>query len=257
MTATYRATISPTNGNNVQLLFPDSQFRDVVDQFKAINNNYVSAKHMGAALKIAIKPGTKALRKNTPKGPTGNLKRAIATKVVKYWKQDYGWAAALTGYRRSGKGDAKSFGGGSVMIGKDRAYHQGFLEFGTRQRRTKSGNIASSYNWRGPFKLEVKESRKRGPDGKYAKFMKRQGYRQVGKVSTVPKYPKAFFKSVPEGETVDLKYMPLGGTQLRKPPIRFSFNQALPAMRALMNENMRLQLQKAINEVWGRSQKGY
>lgn len=255
MTQTYIPTISPTNQNNVQLLFPESQFQDVVAQFKKINNNFISAKHIGAALRKAIKPGTKALRANTPKGPTGNLKRAIATKVVKYWKQDYGWAAALTGYRRSGTGDGKSFGGGSVMVGKDRAYHQGFLEFGTRLRRTK-GNIASSYNWRGPFVLEAKESRKRGPDGKYGKFLKRQGYKQTGSVSTVPKYPKSFFKSAPEGETVDLKYMPLGGTQLRKPPIRFSFNQALPAMKALMNENMRIQLQKAVNEVWGRSQQG-
>ena len=158
------------NQNQVVVLFPESEFDDVVEAFKRINRNYVAAKHMGAALRKAIKPGNKALRKNTPRGPTGNLKRAIATKVVKYWKQDYGWAAALTGYRRSGTGDAKSFGGGSVRVGNDRAFHQGFVEFGTKKRRTANGSIASSFNTRGPFKLEVKESRKRGPNGKYNKF---------------------------------------------------------------------------------------
>lgn len=244
------------NQNRVVVLFPDSEFDDVVDAFKRLNRNYVSAKHMGAALRKAIKPGNKALRKNTPRGPTGNLKRAIATKVVKYWKQDYGWAAALTGYRRSGNGDSKSFGGGSVQIGKDRAFHQGFVEFGTKKRRTVNGSIASSFNTRGPFKLEVKESRKKGPNGKYAKFNKRQGYRQTGNVSTVPKYPKAFFKSAPDGETVDLKRMPVGGTKRIK-PIAFSFIQALPSMRNIMNIEMPRQLAAAIKESWYLDSKGF
>ena len=235
------------NGTTVELLFPETEFDDIVQSFKRINSTFIQSKHIGAALRQAIKPGTKALRKNTPRGPTGNLKRAIATKVVKYWKQDYGWAAALTGYRRSGTGDSKSFGGGSVQIGKDRAFHQGFVEFGTKKRRTANGSIASSFNTRGPFKLEVKESRKKGPNGKYNKFLKRQGFRQTGNVSTVPKYPKAFFKSVPDGETVDLKRMPIGGTK-RVKPIAFSFIQALPAMRSEMNKWMRIQLEKAVNE---------
>jgi hypothetical protein len=249
------AVSSGSNQNRVEILFPDSSFQDVVAAFKRINRNYVTAKHMGAALKKAIKPGHVALKRNTPKGPTGNLKRAVASKVVKYWKQDYGWAAALAGYRRPGTGNSTSAQGGSVRKGNDRAFHQGFVEFGTQKRRTLRSNIASSFNTLGPFELEAKQSRKK-VNGKYQKFLKRQGYRQVGEVVTVPKYPKAFFKRAPADEMVDLSYMPLGGTQLRRAPVRYSFNQALPMMKSLMNIEMTRQLSAAIKESWYLDSKG-
>jgi len=42
----------------------------------------LARKHMGAAIRRCLAPGLAALRSTTPRGPTGNLRRAIDSKVV-------------------------------------------------------------------------------------------------------------------------------------------------------------------------------
>ena len=141
--------------------------------FKQLPNN-IAARVIGAGLRRAAKPGETALKQITPKGPTGNLRRSIKT-IVKRYPRD-GAAVAIVGYVKAGTGKSKSAGGGKVMKGPDRAFHQFWIEFGTvdrysEKRSARGGYIASSYNQVGPFV-----------------------FKGGGKVQTSPGYPKAFFK---------------------------------------------------------------
>jgi hypothetical protein len=179
--------------------------------FKQLPTN-IAARVIGAGLRRAAKPGEVALKRITPKGPTGNLFRSIKTIVKKYPRD--GAAVAVVGYVKAGTGKSKSAGGGKVKKGPDRAFHQFWIEFGTSDRIVSTpatssykrssrsekaklvkalgkkqakelitkteiidrqgGYIASSFNKLGPFVL------KKSKGG--------------GRVQTSPGYPKAFFK---------------------------------------------------------------
>jgi HK97 gp10 family phage protein len=102
---------------DVSLEFPE--LTELREQFKKLPTN-IAAKHLGASLRKAMAPGLTALKRNTPKGPTGNLRKSIKLKIKPYPKN--GNAVGLVGYE-IGKGS--------------KGYHQGFLEFGTKERRTK------------------------------------------------------------------------------------------------------------------------
>jgi hypothetical protein len=71
----------------VKVEFPEMhELRKKLRQFPS----NLAAKHLGAALRKASKPGLTALRSEVranQKGPTGNLRRAIATKVKTYKKR--------------------------------------------------------------------------------------------------------------------------------------------------------------------------
>ena len=177
----------------------------------------IAAKHLGAALRKASKPAQQALKaevRANQKGPTGNLLRAVTTKVVTYKKS--GNAVALVGFTKAGTGKSQATKG-SVRKGKDRAFHAGFLEFGTKPRYTKK-SIASSYNRLGPFTL--------------AKVAKRGKYAGQVRVNTKPKYPKAFFKRAPAGQRVFL-----GNTQ-REAPIKTSWRKSQGSVRFAMQQGM-------------------
>lgn len=151
----------------------------------------LSARTMAAACKRALAPGVKVLKRRSPKGPTGNLQRAVAIKSVSYGKD--GTGVAVVGYTKAGTGKSKASQGGKVRRGKDRAFHQFWIEFGTKERRikkpAKSGRfIASSYKSLGPFRIFRKALVK--------------GERAV--VQSAPKYPKAFFRAAPAGEPLVL-----------------------------------------------------
>jgi len=189
----------------------------------------LARKHMGAAITRTLKPALMALRTTTPKGPTGNLKRAIASKVTKYQS---GNIVGLVGYRRTGTGKTQSTKG-KRKLGNDRAFHQHFVEFGTNDRRTK-GPIASSYKNLGPFRIK--------PIATSGKF------KGVARVQTTPSYPRAFFKRAPRGQGVYLGSMPIGGTR-GQPPVRTAFERALPEMKASMPENMAISLNNALKDI--------
>lgn len=217
----------PDSTLKVDMYFPD--MNELRAELLKLPKN-LAAKHLGAALRKAVQPGLTALRKNTPKGPTGNLRKSIKTKVKTYPKN--GNAVGMVGY---------SWGGES------KGYHQGFIEFGTKERTTKQGRFASSFRWkldtagrgRGGFRI-VTPTRGKG----------------AGKMKTVnPPYPKSFFKSAKAGQKVDLGKMPIGG-RTGKPPVKTAFNQARPAMEVELRLQLAARIEKAWAELEGRTKRG-
>lgn len=198
----------------VKLEFPEiEELRRELKKF----HPSLAAKHLGAALRSASKPGVTALKSEVranQKGPTGNLLRSVTTVVRKYPKS--GNAVALVGFTKAGSGK-RAPTGGSVQKGKDRAFHAGFLEFGTKPRYTK-GAIASSFTRLGPFKIKPIPKR-----GKFAGSTR---------VQTTPKLPKAFFKRAPKGQRAFV-----GRTQPER-PIATSFRKSQGSIRSELKAGM-------------------
>lgn len=100
---------------------------------------YLSARYMASGLRAAAEQGgtLKVLRNLTPKGKTGNLKRAVAIKSKKYPRTGVG--IAIIGYK-SGRKMNEPYD--NTKLG----YHQGLVEFGTKQRyrRAKDGRQVST-----------------------------------------------------------------------------------------------------------------
>lgn len=210
-------------GIDMKVEFPE--LRRLQEAFRGFRTS-LARKHMGAAIRRSLKPGIDALKRNTPKGPTGNLRRAIASKVKTYVS---GNAVGLVGFVAAGSGKSKSAGGGKIQKGKDRAYHAGFLEFGTKERviktssRRAGASVASSFRTLGPFKI--------------AKTARRGKFAGVVRVSTTPRYPKAFFKKAPRGGILSLREMPMGG-KLGGPPVKDAYNESLGSMRSQLGIEM-------------------
>jgi hypothetical protein len=175
----------------------------------------LQAKHMAAALGRAIVPGVQALKKATPKGPTGNLRAAVTKKTKRYRKS--GTGIALAGYAVVSRGFK------SDKNDKKKGNHAHFLEFGTQERFTKRGRIASSLSKRGKFAIA----------------------NTGGKLTTDTRF--SFFKSAPKGQFVSTGRMPIGGST-GKPPIFTAFKQSESQMKSLVGKEMANALQKAINE---------
>ena len=247
---------NPYNNQNTGTIVLQSPLTDdyalIVQSFRAFKSNFLQAKHIGAALKNTSKPAVKALRKATPKGPTGNLKRAVDVKVRRYDKQENGWAVCLVGFRAAGKMASQTAQGGRVRKGKDRGFHQGWIEFGTKNRQTRKKDIASSWNTLGPFSIGVKVGRKKDKTtGKYRKTIRKMSYRQTQKLYTIPKSPKAFFKRAPTGQKVQLGRVKIGGKK-GKAPIKTAFKQALPEMQTKLPEEMKKSLEACRREAFAR-----
>ena len=228
---------------------------------------HIAARVIGAGLRRAAKPGEEALRKVTPKGPTKNLYRAIKTIVKKYQKN--GAAVAIVGYVKAGTGEASSAGGGRVKKGKDRAFHQFWVEFGTKERRikkpTRAGYIASSFNSLGPFSIKSNASKARrsrrlasqarrliarAAKGKFqdeasagammrrraAGLFSESAFRasQASRVQTTPKYPGAFF--IKSSQPIVLAPM-----SAQKPVERAFFMS-----KAAISDNLEKEMRKAL-----------
>lgn len=259
-------------GVEVKVGFPE------LDNLKRAFDNLrpsLAKKHMGAAIRRSLKPGVDALRSTTPKGPTGNLRRAIASKVKTYAN---GGAVGLVGYTAAGSGKTKPAASGTVKKGKNLGYHMGFLEFGTKERHTK-GPIASSFKRLGPFKLKsntrlnrqgrrlvaqaqrlnLRAYRQTFQDQASAAALMRQAsfnklsqaqakFRQAAQVRTSPAYPLAFFKRAARGQRVYLSSMPIGGSS-GQPPVRTAYERALPEMRAVLPVEMAKSVRAALRDM--------
>lgn len=252
-----------------------SSFPDLADlraEFRGLPRS-LAAKHMEPAMRKAVKPGLRELRLATPRGPTGNLKRSIKVKTKKYVKD--GAAIGLVGY---------SVGKGSL------GYHQGLVEFGTKNRQTK-GRIASMFGnkyYGGKFEIinDFKARTRGRRAGARADRLAARGARLLGaslgvssqargiatrvtaarqkqakyeakarKLRTKPRPPKAFFKSAPVGERVQLGKMPVGG-RTGNPPVRTAFNKAKSEMGSVLQQQMVVQLESALRELVGRAKRG-
>jgi hypothetical protein len=149
-------------------------------------------KYFRAAFTAAAKVGQAKLKQITPRGPTGNLKKSTKTKAT----ANYGLAGYAVGRGEQAQG-----------------FHQGFLEFGTKPRKTK-GRFASTFN-----------SKKKGRGGAMKIVVAKRGKFSGMLRTKSPAFPKSFFKSARSGEKVDLKRMPIGG-RLGRPPVKTAFEQS-------------------------------
>lgn len=93
----------------------------------------VIANKMAVALRYAMKPTLQQLERNVNKVGmvSGNLRRAVSQKVKKYPVS--GNAVGLVGYFAAGRGKKKP-----DAKGRDKAYHQHLVEYGTKPRKTAS-----------------------------------------------------------------------------------------------------------------------
>lgn len=235
----------------------------VLEELAQFGSNY-AAKYLGSALRKSIKPAVNALKKETPVGPTGNLKRAVTSKIVPYYGD--GNAVAMIGYRATGKGKTAPTGG-KVQKGKDRAFHQGFLEFGTKTRTVKAG--VKGYV-RDNFRR--KQHQRRTPSGTYVnvrghsvtmhgvnasqgsiassygtlgKFTIAGGNR--GRVQTTPAYPNAFFKRSKKGEPMRV------GRMIATEPIATAYRASVATVQTALEKNLIASVQSARNELAGRT----
>ncbi len=215
-----------------------------------------------AAIEKAIYPAFLRLREVTPAGPTGNLRRAISYKVVKYPLD--GTAVGILGFRRAGRGPSESAQGGTVRQGPDRAFHQWWLEYGTQQRQVskiadkpytrlghtrrmrsgkvvevathevkrQGGYIASSYNRLGEFRVLKTARPARG----------QQGHR----VQTDPQYPNAFFKK--SSTPIVIPPMPIGGSR-GEPPLQTAWNNTRATVAEYLRRELRISLEAALSSL--------
>lgn len=227
---------------------------------RTLRDNPQKAKILAAALEKAVLPVELRLREVTPQGPTGNLKRAVASKVVEYGLD--GRAVAIVGYRRAGREASSSAAGGTVRAGPDRGFHQWWLERGTQSRqvskpadkpytrlahtrRMKSGKvvdvvthevkrqggyIASSYNRLGEFEVLKTPRLPRGQAGQ--------------RVQTREAYPNAFFKK--SKTPITIPPMPVGGFSGR-PPLETAFRQTQARVAEILQRELRLSLEQALS----------
>jgi len=235
----------------VSLSLDTSELLRLQESLGKVFDNQGLADTLADALDKALFPAMRRLRENTPVGPTGNLKRAVNMKIVKY--KNSGVAVGLIGYNRAGVGKSSSAAGGTVQAGPDRAFHQWWLEYGTNQRvvaklsnkpyqrkahqRTmKSGKvasikahqvsgqnayIASSYNKLGPFTMA------KGTDGR---------------VQTDPAYPKAFFRK--SKTPIVIPAMNPGGSG--EPPVQKTWREYQGKVAERLTSELRISLERAV-----------
>lgn len=217
---------------------------------------------MREAIKKAIAPTLERLKQVSPVGPTGNLQRAADSKVVPYPAD--GVAVGLVGFRRSGRQSSESAAGGAVRAGKDRGYHQWWLEQGTQdrfvskisntpytrkahQRRMRSGTvadvqqhtvkgqgavIASSFNKLGPFKMNRTERREDGQ-----------------RVQTDPAYQRAFFKKGKQGESAIKMAAVTPGGKAGLPPLQTAWDQTRPTVQDILIRELQLTIEQTLDSL--------
>ena len=204
-----------------------------------------------AALEKAIWPAYLRLREVTPVGPTGNLKRAAHYKTVKYPKD--GAAVGLIGYRQSPR-ERGTATAGSVRIGKERGFHQWWLEFGTKERvvtklsdkpyqrkshtrRMKSGKVAtvSAHQVKGQGAVIASSLAARGPFDINADGSKSQPY--------------AFFMKGKKGQgAIRLPAVPPGGRGGR-PPVQTAFEQTKNQVAEILRRELSISIEAAISKI--------
>lgn len=228
-------------GIKIEVSFDDVQ--QPLAMLRALPDD-IANKFLRAALDKAIQPAFTALGNVTPVGPTSNLYRARNKKVVIYRKDRVG--VGLVGYNQSGKGSNRAAQGGRVRAGRDRAFHQWWIENGTKprkittlantpyQRRSKNGlvhwvsgqngYIASSFNGLGPFRIR----------------------KQGNSFTTRPGYPKAFF--VKRSQPFEIPATPRGGVS-GQPPVETAWNRSRSQVTSVLREELSVSLERALEAI--------
>lgn len=209
---------------------------------------------LGDALEKALFPAQLRLRENTPAGPTGNLKRAVNTKIVRY-KRD-GNAVGLLGYNRAGKESSKEIAQpGTVRLGPDRAFHQWLVEFGTKQRPIKT--IANKSYQRRAHTRTMKSGKvaqinehtvKAGQGSMIASSLGQRGAFAITKAGKGIQTPKGtFFKKGRKGETLVINAMQAGGYS--EPPLRKTWREYQGKVATTLQQELRISLERALESL--------
>lgn len=234
----------------VELSLDASEITQLRDALGKLFDNKGLSRILQDALKKSIKPAERRLKEITPIGPTSNLRRAIATKTKAYERD--GTAAGLVGYTQSTKEPSTAVAGaGSVRRGKNRGFHQWWLEFGTKERIvTKLSN--RPYGRRGHLRrvpgraaVEVRPHIvKAGQNAVIASSFSKRGavFNSDGSQT-----PYGFFKKGKKGESfVSVGSTPAGGQQ-RLPPVRTAMQQTQPEIAAILQQELRISLERALS----------
>lgn len=208
---------------------------------------------LGDALEKALFPAQLRLRENTPAGPTGNLKRAVNTKIVRY-KRD-GNAVGLLGYNRAGKGDSKEIAQpGTVRLGPDRAFHQWLVEFGTKDRPVKTiaekkyQRRAHTRTMKSGKVAQINEHTVKGQGAMIASSLGSRGPFAITKNGRGLSTPKGtFFKKGKKGETLVINAMQAGGYS--EPPLRKTWNEYQGKVAATLQQELRISLERALDSL--------
>lgn len=208
------------------------------------------------AMEAAIKPARERLRQLTPVSATGNLRRAVTSKVLVYPSLV---VLGLVGYRRSGTGKSSpGKRGGKVRIGNDRGYHQNFLEYGAGYKTPRQIKTFSNKKFtRGPYVRKdgsvVRSHIVSGQGGYIASSWNSTGVFQTkrkrgGDISTTPRYPKAFFRKFKKGESPVLPRMDPGGRS-GLPPIETTYTQTRGQIAQILEQRLRVALEESWNAI--------
>lgn len=206
---------------------------DKIDELRTALKNIFSKPDLAVvledALEIAIFPAFLLLQEFTPRGPTGNLRAAVAYKTKAYPKD--GNAVGLVGYMKADKGDTAG------------APHQWLVERGTKPRQVKLSN--RPYQRRSKLGLVHTV---RGQNSYIASsFQKRGGFKIArngdGSVTTSPQTPQAFFRKI--SSPGQLKPMPAGGAA-RRPPLQFAYDRSLPNVTQKLESELTQRLNDAV-----------
>jgi hypothetical protein len=246
----------------IKITIDQQELRNMQEDLARLFPTNDRARILGTIMRKAIKPALDKLREVTPVGPTGNLALAASSKVVTYSRD--GVAVGLIGYQRAGREPSVSAGGGSVRRGRDRAFHQWWLEQGTQPRIVakfsnkpygrrghlrripgkpavevrphmvsgQNAYIASSFNKLGPFKMQATPRAPRGEEGQ--------------RVQTDPAYPRAFFKK--SKNPIVIPPMTPGG-RAGRPPVETAFRESQQAVAEILQRELRITLEEAISTI--------
>jgi hypothetical protein len=238
----------------VSLSLDTSELLRLQESLGKVFDNAGLADILGDALEKALEPAKLRLRENTPAGPTGNLKRAVNTKIVRY-KRD-GNAVGLLGYNRAGKGDSKEIAHpGTVRLGPDRAFHQWLVEFGTKQRPIKT--IANKPYQRRAHTRTMKSGKvaqinehtvKAGQGSMIASSIGQRGAFAITKSGQGITTPKGtFFKKGKKGETLVINAMQAGGYS--EPPLRKTWREYQGKVATTLQQELRISLERALDSL--------
>jgi hypothetical protein len=117
-----------------------TQYKAILRELQKITDDKgLIAQNMAVAMRFAIKPTYETFKRYVSGIPqkTGNLRRAVESNAgikVKAYKQS-GNAVGLVGYFKDKKNPKKK----PDKKGRDMAYHQHLIEYGTKNRKTRSG----------------------------------------------------------------------------------------------------------------------
>jgi hypothetical protein len=229
-------------GKEAKAWFSLAPLDDVISELKKLDKD-ISNRYQARALKKASKPGKDALLAQVRSigQVTGNLLASVTDRTKKYTnnKTNTPVSVVVIGFRRpTGGGSqrmAESAFGGSVQKGPNRAYHSHLVEFGTKGRRSpgKSKVVKRRRVILDGRIITQKDRVKQRPENNPREMLSSWNTRR-GKGSWQGKYPIDFIA------TGSVAPMPA----LR--PLEKAFKQSLPAMKSILDVEMRKALTLAL-----------